>query len=170
MIRNKRSEVILLLGSNIGERADWLSKAIVSIAGKLGEVVNCSSIIESEPWGFEANQSFLNQAVKVKTFLGPRSILHGIWEIEKSLGRIRSDGTYESRTIDIDILTWENRIFWTRKLQVPHIHIQNRRFALMPLIELAAKEKHPVLNKSYEDLLKVCPDRTWVKPFAPFHV
>jgi 2-amino-4-hydroxy-6-hydroxymethyldihydropteridine diphosphokinase len=170
MVKNPCSEVILLLGSNIGERDNWLAEALESVSNRLGGVIQSSGIYETEPWGFSANQSFLNQAVKLKTSLGPRSILHGIWEIERALGRVRSDGTYSSRTIDIDILTWEHRIFWTKKLQVPHIHIQNRRFALVPLAELAGEEIHPILSKSYNELLRICPDQTSVKPFSPFHV
>ena len=169
MVQNQRSEVILLLGSNIGDRVNWLAKGIESISDKLGEVTQLSGIYESEPWGFSTDQSFLNQAVKISTTMGPRSILHAIWDIERSLGRVRTDGTYSSRTIDIDILTWENRIFWTRKLQVPHVHIQNRRFALIPLVELVGKQAHPILSESFEELLRICPDNTWVKPFAPSH-
>lgn len=170
MVENRSSEVILLLGSNIGDREKWLAKGVESISDKLGEVTDLSLIYESEPWGFSADQSFLNQAVKVQTTMGPRSILHAIWEIERDLGRVRFDEGYSSRTIDIDILTWENRIFWTRKLQVPHVQIQNRRFALMPLAEICGEQIHPILSESYEELLRICPDQTWVKPFVSAHV
>jgi 2-amino-4-hydroxy-6-hydroxymethyldihydropteridine diphosphokinase len=163
-------EVILLLGSNIGNRTELLQKGITQIESLVGEVVQSSCIYESEPWGFKTDQSFLNQAIKVKTDLGPRSILHTIWEIEKTFGRHRSDEGYASRTLDIDILTWANRIFWTQKLQVPHIHLQNRKFALMPLAELAGNHVHPILSKTYDELLKSCPDQTWIKTYDVSHV
>ena len=169
MVQNQHSEVVLLLGSNIDDRENWLAKGVDTISKNLGDVTECSSIYESEPWGFSAKKPFLNQAVKVRTSTGPRSMLHAIWDMERVLGRVRSDGSYSSRTIDIDILTWENRIFWTRRLQVPHVQIQNRKFALRPLVELCGEQIHPVLSESYEELLRICPDQTWVKPFVPTH-
>ncbi|MFT4681356.1 MAG: 2-amino-4-hydroxy-6-hydroxymethyldihydropteridine diphosphokinase [Granulosicoccus sp.] len=162
-------EVILLLGSNLGNRNSHLEKGIGHIANLIGKIVQTSNIYESAPWGFQAENSFLNQAIKVKTDMGPRSILHTIWKIEQTSGRERSADGYASRTLDIDILTWESKIFWTQKLQVPHIQLQNRKFALLPLTELVGDQVHPVLSKTYDSLLKSCPDQTWVKSIAQSH-
>ena len=159
-----------MLGSNLGKREKWISSAIQQMDSFIGCVDSVSKIYESEPWGFEAEQPFLNQAVKVRSDLGPRSLLVAIQQIEGSLGRTRDTLEYASRTIDIDILTWQNRIFWTRKLQVPHIQLQHRKFALLPLIELIGDGQHPLLKKSYTQLLDDCTDSTWVKPYEPQHV
>ena len=159
-----------MLGSNVGNREHWLSSALENLKESAGTISGLSQIYESEPWGFEADIPFLNQAVKLSTELGPRSLLHTIWKIEHDLGRRRGSEEYASRNIDIDILTWGDKIFWTKKLQVPHIQLQNRKFALLPLVELCGKQKHPLLNKTYSELLLACNDTTWVKPFVPSHV
>ena len=166
----RSSEVVLLLGSNIGDRESRLQKAKDRLR-ELAGVVSASSIIyESEPWGFDAETPFLNQAIMLNTDLGPRTLLQTVWKIEKELGRERVSDGYSSRTIDIDILTWWDKIVWTTKLQIPHIQLQNRKFALLPLTELQGGKKHPLLNKTYRELLLECEDTTWVKPFVPSHV
>lgn len=170
MVSGKSSEVVLLLGSNIGHREHWLLKAMEGLKESAGSIKAVSQIYESEPWGFDAEKPFLNQAVKLDTELGPRSLLHTIWTIEHDLGRRRGSEKFSSRNIDVDILTWGDKMFWTKKLQVPHIQLQNRKFALIPLVELCSGAKHPLLNKTYFDLLMECNDTTWVRPAVPSHV
>ena len=162
--------IILLLGSNLGESLTILERAIVLISDRIGEVTDRSKLYESEPWGFDSSDVFLNQAIVIRSNLGPRRILAAIWQIEKELGRERHGTEMTSRTIDIDILTWGKRFFWTRTLQVPHIQIQFRRFALLPLCDLVGDMKHPVLGITFNQLLDECPDSCWARPLMSANV
>lgn len=157
MARNQ--SVYLLLGSNIEPRIDFMNKAKVQIDREIGALSNESSVYESEPWGFEAEVAFLNQVVMVRTKLAPQLLLEKCKTIEQKLGREKKTGKgYESRVIDIDILYFGNEVVSGKNLQIPHSQIQNRRFTLMPLAEIAANFVHPVLKLSQQQLLKACND------------
>ena len=159
--------VYLLLGSNLEDRESMIRKALEEVASKIGAVRQSSSVYESEPWGFKAEKSFLNQVVKVETGLGAVELLDKILEIEERLGRRRELNTegYFSRTIDIDILFYNDEIIQGDRLQIPHPHIPQRMFTLLPLCELNGSLIHPVYNKSLEDLRAECPDRNLVVIF-----
>ena len=100
----------LLIGGNLNDREAMLKKSVEMIEQKIGRVITASSIYETEPWGFETGNSFLNQVLKVETGLSPQQLLNEIFIIEKSLGRVRKSLHFESRVIDIDILFYDDEI------------------------------------------------------------
>ena len=126
----------------------------------IGRIVNASSLYESAPWGFEHDNKFLNKVVILKTFHSPRKILHSIQNIETKMGRVRNySGTYSGRTIDIDILFYDDVVMNEEDLKIPHPLLHKRRFTLKPLVEIAPTFKHPVLHKTMQQLLDECPDQ-----------
>ncbi len=159
--------VFLGIGTNLGSREINLGKAIERIGESIGPVIESSSIYETEPWGFQANEEFLNQVVKVRTDLNPSGLLGRILMIESLLGRIRGEKRYESRLIDIDILLYDDIIVDEESLKIPHPLMHQRRFVLVPLCELAPDMIHPVLKKSFADLLEICEDKGVVRPHPP---
>lgn len=159
------AKVYLLLGSNLGNRLDFLKAAKSSIETNLGLVFNSSSIFESDAWGFESANKFLNQVLFLSTSKPPEFVLKKIKEIELQLGRERRSNTYESRTIDIDILFYNDLIVEKDDLIIPHPRMQDRRFTLLPLNEIAGKFIHPKLGKSVKELLDECKDEVDVKKF-----
>jgi len=157
--------VFLLLGSNLLDRMLMLNQAQEQIQMFIGEIKIKSSIYESAPWGFEAQSSFLNQILIVETDLKPMGILERIKSIEKEMGRVKTSESYESRTIDIDILFYNEEIIAFPELIIPHPQIHKRRFTLVPLAEIAPEFIHPVFNKSINDLLINCSDDSVVKTY-----
>lgn len=129
----------LSLGTNLGDRHKNLSCALELIGREVGTVVSASDIIETEPWGFESSNRFLNMAAKVQTSLQPLEVLHATQEIERSLGRTRKsvDGEYHDRLIDIDILLYDNLVMETPELTIPHPLMYQRQFVMEPLAQIA---------------------------------
>ncbi|HSH52348.1 MAG TPA: 2-amino-4-hydroxy-6-hydroxymethyldihydropteridine diphosphokinase [Bacteroidales bacterium] len=156
-------KVILLCGGNKGNRAYYMESACKLIEQTIGKVIQSSAIYESAPWGFQAEQNFYNQVVVVETRLAPLAILKKIWGIEKTLGRIRVGNQYSSRTIDIDILFYEQEIIDTSELVVPHPQLHQRRFTLTPLAEILPDWIHPGFNQPIRVLLEQCTDLSSVK-------
>ncbi|OFY60726.1 MAG: 2-amino-4-hydroxy-6-hydroxymethyldihydropteridine diphosphokinase, partial [Bacteroidetes bacterium RBG_13_42_15] len=142
------------LGTNLGDREENLRKAIAMIGESIGTVVLCSSVYQTEPWGFQSENEFLNAVIKVKTSLKPSGLLGRILMIEAQLGRLREGKGYSSRIIDIDILLYGNEIIKKKGLQIPHPLIQDRRFTLVPLCDIAPEMVHPVLRKTFAELLE----------------
>jgi 2-amino-4-hydroxy-6-hydroxymethyldihydropteridine diphosphokinase len=145
----------LLLGSNIEPRLKSLKLALIKLQEHHCDIISASSVYESEAWGFESEQSFLNRLLVIETDLSPTELLHDILNIEKELGRTR-DGriSYVSRNIDIDILYFNNEVIETEELTIPHPRLQKRRFALKPLVEVAPEYVHPLLKKTNKELLE----------------
>ena len=156
--------VFLLLGSNLGDRSDYLEKARLQIGLQAGKLLIFSSIYETAAWGDIPQRPFLNQVVCIETFLAPEQLLKITQAIESSLGRVRSE-KWAARTLDIDILFYGSEIIETPDLVIPHPAIQQRRFTLVPLIEVAPGFVHPVLNKTSEVLLSECNDTLAVNVF-----
>ena len=129
----------LSLGTNLGDRHKNLSCALELIGREVGTVMSASDIIETEPWGFESSNRFLNMAAKVQTSLQPLEVLHATQEIERSLGRTRKsvDGEYHDRLIDIDILLYDNLVMETPELTIPHPLMYQRQFVMEPLAQIA---------------------------------
>jgi len=157
-------KVFLSLGSNLGNKWENLAKAIKEIEFSIGKVNSISGIYETEAWGFECKSNFLNQVILIETEIDPIHLIHFCLEIERKMGRVRSEnGNYESRIIDIDILFYGESIVDDNNLTIPHPHLHKRRFILEPLNEIAPDLIHPVLEKSISELLATCSDTGLVK-------
>ena len=133
----------LSLGTNLGDRQKNLTCALELIGREVGTVVSASDPIETEPWGFESPNSFLNIAIKVDTTLQPTEVLHATQEIERKLGRTRktTDGEYHDRLIDIDILLYDDLVMNTPELTIPHPLMYEREFVMKPLLQIAPELK-----------------------------
>jgi len=156
------TDVYLLLGTNEGNRSENLLKALALIELDCGRIVKRSSLYQTEAWGIKAQDSFLNQAVVIKTSLAPMSLLTQLKAIEKGIGRIDTI-KWGPRVIDIDILFYENEIIDLPELKVPHPYISERRFTLEPLNEIAAGFIHPESHKTISRLLEECKDTSDVR-------
>lgn len=156
-------KVFLGLGTNMGNREANLKEAIAQINRSIGEILNVSSVFETEPWGFEAELNFFNMSVEVETSHTPSGVLGAILMIETQLGRIRTETQYSSRVIDIDILFYDDLIMNEITLKIPHPLLHKRKFVLVPLNEIAPDFIHPVLKKSINSLLNSCEDQSEVR-------
>ena len=159
------AKVYFLLGGNLGDREQILSNAIEKMNKEIGLLVECSAIYETEPWGFDHELNFLNQVVVLDSDLEAMQILDITQNIEKDLGRIRKKNQYSERTIDIDILFYGEKRIFSDRLEVPHPRIQERMFALMPMMDVGADLVHPVIGKTIKELLVGCPDKMEVKKY-----
>lgn len=152
----------LLLGSNLGNRMKYIASAISEIEAKLGSIGRRSSLYQTASWGKHDQPDFLNQVIELKTSLEPKDLLSGILGIESDLGRKRIE-KWGSRTIDIDILIYDDQIVNEPELIIPHPYLAFRRFCLMPLCEIAPEFLHPVLKKNIHELLLELSDDLFVK-------
>ncbi len=159
------NNVFLGIGTNIGNREENIRYALTRINEFIGKVLKTSCIYETEPWGFTAENQFLNMAIEVETILSPSDLLVMINRIETFLGRNRMERKYVSRTIDIDILLYKDQIINDRNLEVPHPLMHKRKFVLVPLNEIASGFEHPVFKRSIAYLLEACKDTSRVKHF-----
>lgn len=158
------SILYLSLGSNLKSRIRELKFAVIRIEAEIGEIIQSSSLYETAPWGGVAKYPFLNQVVKVETDLLPMEVLEKIQFIETQLGRARIQ-KWGDRTIDIDVLFYDNEIINEENLQIPQLNIERRRFNLVPLCEINADFVHPVLGKTIKSLLAECQDSLLVEKF-----
>lgn len=146
--------VFLSLGSNIGDRLGYVQQA-ASILGTTKDIniITTSSFYETEPWQMDSPNWFVNAIVQISTTLSPEELLIVIQRIESQLGRERSEKRdYTDRTIDIDILFYDNKIMNTDKLTIPHRFFHRRACMLVPMLEIAQDYIHPLFNKSISDL------------------
>jgi 2-amino-4-hydroxy-6-hydroxymethyldihydropteridine diphosphokinase len=146
--------VYLALGSNLGDRRENLRQAVAALTPQV-DVKAKSHIYETDPWGFEDQPKFLNMAVKGLTYLEPEPLLRHLKRLEAALGR-QSTFPNGPRTIDIDILFFEDRILNAPELTLPHPRLHERGFVLLPLMDLAPELVHPLLNKSIRELAASC--------------
>ncbi|HLF52115.1 2-amino-4-hydroxy-6-hydroxymethyldihydropteridine diphosphokinase [Flavobacterium sp.] len=172
-----QNQVILSIGSNQGERLENIKQCVDLIHQEIGTVIRVSKLYETPSWGFESD-AFYNGAVAIHTNKSPQEVLSAILKIEKKLGRVRKNQLgYQARTIDIDILSFNDEIIETENLQIPHPQMQNRLFVLLPMMDLQLDIIHPILNKTISDLIRECQDKSECKvisdlksPLDKFHL
>ena len=133
----------LSLGTNLGDKEKNLLSAISEIERRIGPIRTQSAFLATEPWGFESEHTFLNAAVCVETRLAPLDLLHVTQQIERDLGRTHKSvgGQYHDRIIDIDILLYDDLHLATKELTIPHPHMYERDFVLIPLQQILNEEK-----------------------------
>lgn len=149
--------VYLLLGSNLKNPEQQLFSARNYIAAEIGEIINTSSLYATAAWGNTNQPDFLNQVIVVNTDFSAETLMETILKIEANMGRIRTKKN-APREIDIDILFFNNDIINLPELIVPHPLLQERKFVLIPLSEIAPNYKHPILLKTTQELLEICTD------------
>ena len=154
MYNNSMAIVYLSLGSNLGDRVGYIQQAC-SLLGNHSEIniIATSSFYETEPWGMETNNWFVNAIVHITTTLPPELLLEECKKIEFLLGRKRNnESEYADRTVDIDIIFYDNLIINTPKLTIPHKHFHKRVFMIVPMLEIADDFVHPFFGRTVESL------------------
>jgi len=146
--------VYLALGSNLGNRAANLKEALNSLSPQM--VVKAKSkVYETPPWGYAEQEKFFNQVVKVQTYVKPEALLKHLKRLEVALGRVESFPN-GPRLIDIDILFYDDLVLQSPTLEIPHPHVHERGFVLLPMMDIAPDFVHPVKQKSIRDLIAGC--------------
>lgn len=158
----KNHHYFLLLGGNEGNEAMLFEQAKLLMEAQIGKIVNQSSLYQSPAWGFKSND-FINQAVELISQLSPIVVMQKILQVEQDLGRKRSIGGYAARSIDIDILLIDNLVINENSLIIPHPRLQERKFALLPLNEIAENQTHPLFKQRISTLLNQCNDHSQVE-------
>ena len=156
--------LILLLGGNQGNVIKTFANVYARLEKHLGPIVETSGLYESEPWGFDSDNNFINQVVELNCTLNAPEVLSLTGKIETDLGRSQNTETgYSSRPIDIDILFFDDLELSTADLTIPHPRLHERMFTLMPLMEKWSTLIHPVYKSSVRQLFENCKDISWVK-------
>ena len=148
----------LLLGGNLGNKEENLRQAVALLEQKLGSTAKKSSIFITAAWGNENQPEFYNQAIEISTTFLAKEVLKAALEVEELLGRKRNNDKWQERTIDIDILFYNDEIINLPELKIPHPFIQERKFVLVPMNEIASDFIHPVFKKTIKQLLNECED------------
>ncbi len=164
-MRNQH-DLFLLTGANLGDRYQSLTFATGQLLEKLGGLVVMSAVYQTAAWGSNSLHAYLNQALWLRTSYKPEQVLEITLEIEKSAGRERGE-RWADRTLDIDILFYDQLVLQTDRLQLPHPQLHNRRFVLAPLAEIAPTFNHPVLQQDVATLLEICTDTLDVSLWEP---
>ncbi len=161
---NGKNTAYILLGSNLGNSIELLNLAIAQISLNCGEVELKSSVYKTKAWGNENQNDFLNQVILVKTGLPANFLLEKLLLIENTLGRERKV-KWGERTMDLDLLFYENYVLNTPNLIIPHPRLHLRNFTLIPFAEIAPNFIHPVFKKTISQLLENCEDELSVLKF-----
>jgi 2-amino-4-hydroxy-6-hydroxymethyldihydropteridine diphosphokinase len=149
----------------MGDREANLATALNWIVADCGNIIQASSIYETAAWGKTDQAAFLNQALELTTSLTAPQLMQQLLKIEEKMGRVRQE-QFGPRIIDIDILLFNDQIIKDPLVTIPHPAMQNRRFVLQPLVEIAALVVHPVLKKTMKQLLNECPDKLAVMKYS----
>jgi len=149
----------------MGEREEYLKNASELLATEIGVIQKESKIYESVPWGVENQSNYLNQVLEIRSELSAEEVLERVLQIEDKIGRIRNE-KWGERIIDIDVLLFNDSIVEKDGICIPHIHLHNRKFVLIPLNEVAPSFIHPKYNKTIEELLSECKDIESVEEYA----
>jgi len=156
------NSIYILLGANLGDSLQQILDAKQKLSEKLGTIIKESSIYESAAWGVEDQPTFLNQVLLLETTHGAEKSLAICQSIENELGRVRKI-KWGARIIDVDILYYNDEIIQTEQLTVPHPYIQERKFTLMPLVEIAPDFIHPIFKETQQQILENCQDPLFVE-------
>ena len=157
------NQIYLSLGSNLGDKLQNIEAAIELIGRQLGSHLEVSRIFESTPWGYSSENLFYNCCLSIVTRLEPLPLMEEILSIEKTLGRKRGVEGYSDRLIDIDLLFYEEEILDHPQLKVPHPSLEQRRFVLEPLSDIAPNLVHPIEGITVREMLKRCTDPGVIK-------
>lgn len=159
----KQHQVVLSLGSNLGDRQLFIENAIALLHKKVGTVIKVSGLYETPPWGFDS-LPFYNCALVIHTSKSAETILSLVLQIEIEIGRIRGEEVgYQKRIIDIDVIAFDDQIIETESLKIPHPHMHNRMFVLVPMRDLNLDWRHPILQKYLPELVQLAEDRSKCK-------
>jgi len=159
----QKNRAYIELGGNQGDRLALIMQAKNKIKEYGGKIIAESSVYETPPWGFESKSNFYNQVILIETYLNSKNLIKKLQSTEKILGRKREKNQYCSRTMDIDILFFNDLIIKDEDLIIPHPRMHLRNFVLMPMNEIAPEFIHPEFQKSMQFLLKTCPDNSECK-------
>ncbi len=151
LITQRAKPLVLLLGSNIGHREEYLENAVKALTLAFGEPQAISDLYETEPWGYTDQNAFINQAVVYDTSQEPMVLLETVLRIEQEIGRKR-EIKWGPRVIDIDVIFYGNLVYKSDVLEIPHPYMQDRLFVLDPLTQIVPEFEHPVLEKSILEL------------------
>ena len=151
----------LSLGGNLGNTREIFEQTYPLIEKKIGQILQKSSLYQTAAWGMTDQADFLNQVIEIETTQNPEENLTNLLAIELHFGRVR-DIKWGPRSIDLDLLLFGNQQVNTPHLTVPHPRIQDRKFILIPLVEIAPNTLHPILRKSVKELLALTTDTSTV--------
>ncbi len=157
------NKVFLGLGGNLYEPAEMLEKARKLVELRCGSIQSTSSLYETEAWGMASEHRFLNQVIELHTNLGAEALMDHLLKIENELGRTRNFEGYADRTIDLDVLFFNEEVIQKEKITVPHPRIAFRKFVLVPLCEIASEFVHPITGKTLGQMLEDCNDELEIK-------
>lgn len=150
------SNLYLSIGTNLGDRQSNLKTAVTLIGQRIGTVQAVSQAFETEPWGFQSPNAFLNQALQVTTDMNPVDALKTTQAIESEMGRTSKshNSMYADRLIDIDLIFFDDQVIELPGLKIPHPLMHKRQFVLEPLSEIAPEIVHPLLHKTVREMFE----------------